>query len=95
MLFCHHSAAVYAKHLALGPSRDREGSIVISLSNEIDHCMVFSLHVFEYTFVYDSAETARRTLTVFFQFGFHGTCRTLGRYISINRSRADRRDFTS
>ena len=26
MLFCHHSAAVYAKHLALGPHRDIRGS---------------------------------------------------------------------
>ena len=47
-----------------GPQSFRKGSIVISLSNKIDHCMVFSLHVFEYTLVYDGAETARRTLTI-------------------------------
>ena len=47
-----------------GPQSFRKGSVVISLLNEIDHCMVSSLHVFEYTFVCDSAQTARRTLTV-------------------------------
>ena len=49
----------------LGPQSFRKGSLVISSINKPDHCMVSSLHVFEYTFVCDSAPTAHRRLTRF------------------------------
>ena len=48
----------------LGPQSFRKGSLVISSINKPDHYMVSSLHVFEYTFVCDSAPTAHRRLTV-------------------------------
>ena len=48
----------------LGPQSFRKGSLVISSINKPDHYIVSSLHVFEYTFVCDSAPIAHRRLTI-------------------------------
>ena len=49
---------------ALGPQSFRKGSVVISSIKKPDYCIVSSLHVFVYTFIYDSAPIAHRRLTV-------------------------------